>query len=126
MPKTLILNNTVELYRLHASDIVSIEASGNYSILHVMGDENRTVLFQLGQLVQMLNEQLGNEASVFVRIGRGLIVNRRYIYNIHLTRQTIVMRDALGHRYDEIQASREALKKVKDLVAEESGKEDQL
>ena len=116
----------MELLRLHAADVVSIEADGNYSVLHVVGDEKRTVLFQLGQLEQMLGEQLGSEASVFVRVGRGIIVNRRYIYSININRQSIVMRDSYGHRYPELRASHESLKKLKDLVTDESGKEEQL
>ena len=111
---------------MHAADVVSIEADGNYSVLHVVGDEKRTVLFQLGQLEQMLGEQLGSEASVFVRVGRGIIVNRRYIYSININRQSIVMRDSHGHRYPELRASHESLKKLKDLVTDESGKEEQL
>lgn len=124
MHRMLVISNTVELVRLHTADIVSIEADGNYSVLHIVGDEKRTVIVQLGQLERMMGEQLAEEAVNFIRIGRGLIVNKNYIYYINLNLQHIVMRDGLGHRYPPMHASLESLKKLKELVEGDSGKED--
>lgn len=124
MSRILIINNTVELLRLHAADIVYIEANGNYSVLHVVGSEPQTILYQLGQLEQTMGQQLAEEASKFVRLGRGFIVNRNYIYNINLSLQFLVMRDAQGHCYPKLRASHDALKKLKELMASDSGKED--
>jgi DNA-binding LytR/AlgR family response regulator len=124
MSRILIINNTVELLRLRAADIVYVEAEGNYSKLHIVGDEQRTMLIQLGQLEQMMGEQLADEAAMFVRVGRGFIVNRNYIYNINLSSQYLIMRDAQGRCYPKLRISHDALKKLKDLVASDSGKED--
>lgn len=112
----LIISNTVEVVRLAPDDVVCIEADGNYSTLHIAGEEERTVLFQLGQLERMMSEQLGEKAAVFIRIGRGLIINRNYIYYINPNRSLLVMRDPMGHRYSMTKASHESLKKLKELV----------
>lgn len=125
MSRILIINNTVELLRIHAADIVYVEAEGNYSKLYIIGGEQQTMLIQLGQLEQMMREQLADEAAMFVRVGRGYIVNRNYIYNINLSLQFLVMRDAQGHCYPKLRMSHDALKKLKVLVASDCGKEDQ-
>ena len=59
MKPQLIISNTAELVRLHSEDILSIEADGNYSNLYIVGEEERMVLGQLGQLERMIGEQLG-------------------------------------------------------------------
>ena len=119
MSHILIISNTVELLRLYATDVVCIEADGNYSVIHIAGDEQRMVQFQLGMLEQMMGAQLAEEAMAFIRVGRGLIVNRDYIYSINLARQSIVMRDKRGKRNLELRASHEALKKLKELIESE-------
>lgn len=116
MKRQLIISNTAELIRLHTEDILCIEADGNYSTLHVMGDEKRVVLFQLGQLELMISTQLGEEAEAFVRIGRSLIVNRNYIYYINPSRQILLLRDPSGRRYETQKASHDSLKKLKELI----------
>lgn len=121
----LIISNTAELVRLAPEDLVCIEADGNYSILHIAGEEERTVLFQLGQLERMMSEQLAEKAAAFIRIGRGLIINRNYIYYINPNRSLLVMRDPMGHRYDMSKASHESLKKLKELVEGGMGKDDE-
>ena len=121
MKRQLIINNTAELVRLCAEDIVSIEADGNYSTLFVVGEEKRVVLFQLGQLERMMAEQLAEEAEAFIRIGRSLIINRNYIYYINLNRQQLLLRDSNGRRYETVKVSHESLRKLKDLI---EGKEE--
>ena len=116
MNRELIISNTAELIRLHAEDIVSIEADGNYSTLYIIGEEKRVVLFQLGQLERMIGEQLGEEAVPFVRIGRSLIINLNYIYYINLNRQVLLLREPNGHRHETLKVSHESLKKLKDLI----------
>ena len=116
MKRQLIISNTAELIRLHAEDIVSIEADGNYSTLYIVGEEKRVVLFQLGQLERMMAEQLAEEAEAFVRIGRSLIINRKYIYYINLNRQQLMLRDTIGHQHETLKVSRESLKKLKELI----------
>ena len=121
MKHQLIISNTAELVRLHAEDIVSIEAEGNYSTVYVVGEGRRLVLFQLGQLERMIGEQLVEEAEAFIRIGRSLIINRNYIYYINLNRQQLLLRDPSGRQYETIKVSHESLRKLKDLI---EGKEE--
>lgn len=116
MKRQLTISNTAELVRLYAEDIVSIEADGNYSTIFIVGDEQRVVLFQLGQLERMIGEQLGEEAEAFIRIGRSLIINRNYIYYINLNRQLLLLREPSGRRHETMKVSHESLKKLKKLI----------
>ncbi len=122
MKHQLIISNTNELVRLHADEIVSIEADGNYSTLYIAGGEKRVVLFQLGQLEHMMSDQLAEEAETFVRIGRSLIINRNYIYYLNINRQQLMLRDPNGQRYETPRVSHESLRKLKELIDEENVK----
>ena len=119
MKPQLIISNTVELVRLHSEDILSIEADGNYSNLYIVGEEERMVLGQLGQLERMIGEQLGEEASAFIRVGRSLIINRNYIYYINPGRQVLIMRDPNGRKHEIKKASHESLKNLKEFIERE-------
>ena len=119
MKPQLIISNTVELVRLHSEDILSIEADGNYSNLYIVGEEERMVLGQLGQLERMIGEQLGEEASAFIRVGRSLIINRNYIYYINPSHLVLIMRDPYGRKHEIKKASHESLKNLKEFIERE-------
>lgn len=119
MKPQLIISNIAELVRLHSEDILSIEADGNYSNLYIVGEEERMVLGQLGQLERMIGEQLGEEASAFIRVGRSLIINRNYIYYINPGRQVLIMRDPNGRKHEIKKASHESLKNLKEFIERE-------
>ena len=116
MKHLLVVSNTIELVRLYAEDIVCIEADGNYSTFILVGGDRRLVLFQLGQLERMMGEQLAEEAGVFVRVGRSLIVNCNYIHFINLNRQQLLLRDTSHHQHETQKASLESLKKLKEFI----------
>lgn len=59
MKLEIIISNATDLLRVSALDIICIKAEGNYSTIIISDGEERLVLFQLGQLEQMINEQLG-------------------------------------------------------------------
>ena len=63
----------------------------------------------------MINEQLGAEASMFIRIGRGVIINREYLYAINLPKQHMILRAPSGYKVD-LTASKESLRQLKMLV----------
>lgn len=112
MQYEVIISNATDLLRLSALDIMGIKADGNYSVIILNDGEERLVLFQLGQLEQMFNEQLGTDASIFIRIGRGIIMNREYLYAINLPKQQLTLRAPSGHKVH-LGASKESLKLLK-------------
>lgn len=115
MQYEIIISNKTDLLRLSALDIMGVKADGNYSVIILNDGEERLVLFQLGQLEQIFNTQLGDDASIFIRIGRGIIMNREYLYAINLPRQQLTLRAPSGHKVT-LSASKEALRQLKDYI----------
>ena len=84
MPKNyLIIATATDLVRIAPDKIVFISSDGNYCNLVQADNETRLLTFQLGQIATMIHEQLGKEGDLFVRIGRGLVINRN-LFNFAL------------------------------------------
>lgn len=115
MQLEIIISNTTDLLRVSALDIICIKAEGNYSTIVMNDGEGHLVLFQLGQLEQLINEQLGADASLFIRVGRGVIINREYLYSINLPKQSLVLRAPSGYK-EPLTVSRESLRQLKIFV----------
>ena len=115
MGEHLIISTVNDLLRVRHDKIVYISSDGNYSQLLLEGGDKRVVTIQLGQIERLIYDQLGQNKSDFIRIGRSLIVNRRYIFYIHMSRQQLVLCDNNNERYT-LQASKEALRQLKQLI----------
>ncbi len=76
------------------------------------------ISYQLGQVEKMLASQLGSEGSVFIRIGKSLIINRSYIYYINVPKQKLTLSDVESFSHT-VAASKEALKQLKELLEKE-------
>ena len=111
----LVISRGTELLRVLADRLIYIEADGNYS--HVVTQDGRRAMvsFQLGQIEDLIDQQLGDAGSRFSRVGRGLIINMDYIYSIDISKQSVVLSDCLRFRH-ELTASREVLIKLKAYV----------
>ena len=110
----LIISTSNELLRVAAAHIIYISSDGNYSNLLMSGGEIRMVTFQLGQLEDMINKQLPDMSSMFIRIGRSLIININHIYHINVARQQLLLKDR-DNTYT-LSASKEALKSLKEFI----------
>ena len=111
----LVISKGTELLRVPLSALMYVSAEGNYSIV-VTKDAHKTLMsLQLGQIENLISEQLGSSASIFIRAGRGLIINIDYINYIDVAKQLLVLSDCEGSRH-ELSASREVLIKLKEFV----------
>lgn len=119
MKKSIVISNTNELVRVAPERVVYFASDGNYStmVLHDMSEYVFTM--NLAHCQELLERQLGHDASTFIRIGKQLIVNREYIYKINLNRQKLILSDILLTQDFELSASREALKQLKALLESE-------
>ena len=111
----LIISNTTDLLRIMPDDILCVEAEGNYSKVYSIDGDSVLVSFQLGQVENKMATQLGSNATDFIRVGRGVIINRNYIFSISLGRAQIALKAPRGKKHT-IEASRESLKVLKQLV----------
>lgn len=113
--KHLIISKGTEFLRIPPERLVFISSDGNYSTITTLDNRNRLVAFQLGHLEDLIGEQLGDEGSIFLRLGRSLIVNTQYIFHIDIAKQELILSDCAGC-YHELSASREVLIKLKSYI----------
>lgn len=116
MPAThIIISKGTEFLRIPQDKLVYISSDGNYSNVVTADNRQRLVAFQLGQIEDMIGEQMGDQGSNFLRIGRKLIINTDYLYSIDITTQQLILSDCAGC-YHELSASREVLIKLKAYI----------
>ena len=113
----ILVRTSVELSRILTDRIVYVHSDGNYSTFVIANGEERTVTLQLGEIEELMTEQLEGNVNNFIRIGRCLIVNYNYIYHINVSRQQLILSDNATFTYT-LSASKEALKKLKEYVEE--------
>lgn len=118
MSRYLIISTSNDLVRIAPDCIVYVASDGNYSTLVQTDGEMRMLSYQLGQIERIIASQLGAEGSQFIRIGKGLIINRSYIYYINAARQKLTLSDTRTFNHT-VSASKEALKQLKDLLEKE-------
>ena len=81
MKDVLIISKGAELVRVPLCNLVFIQANANYSEIVTLNGKRTLVSFQLGQIEDMIEEQLGEDSGDFLRIGRGYIINSAYAPN---------------------------------------------
>ncbi len=118
MKKHLIISTSTDLVRIAPDRIIYIASDGNYSTIVQTDGEMRTLALQLGHIERLLDTQLSRDSNIFFRLGKSLIVNRSYIYYINPSKQKLTLSDAATFSHS-ITASKEALKKVKELIEKE-------
>lgn len=117
----IIISKGTELHRFPLDALVCIEADGNYSYATTLDGKKTLICLQLGQIEVLMSQQLGEDFTNFLRIGRGLIINTEYIYHIDISKKLLIMSDC-RHLKIELSASREVLIKLK-LFLEETVRE---
>lgn len=112
MPSCLTIANDKEFYQFRSDKIIYVTSDGNYSTIHMGDQDARLVTLQLGQIENLLGEQLGPEKEKFIRIGRSLIVNSDYIYHVYPRKKELLLSDS-DHIKVQLEASVEALNSLK-------------
>ena len=113
--KELILNNSgTEMIKVRPSDIIYIEAEGNYCTMHLSGGYSQQLWFNRQKFIAIINEQLSTEKPVFIVVGRSFIVNITYIYRVNPIQGDLVLYDSANPSQIKLHASQEALNKIKE------------
>ena len=115
----LYLNSRDELLRLDVDNIVYFESDGNYTNVVMTNKLKNKVACNLSTIESILSKRLGEKSFSYMRIGKRFIVNLRFIHSICIHKQQMVVSDCLHFAY-QLPISKEALKKVKDIIVSES------
>ena len=113
--KHIVISKGTELLRVPADRLMYISSDGNYSNVVTLDGRTRLVSLQLGQIEDLIGEQMGDGGENFLRLGRSLIINIDYIYFIDVAKQQLVLSDCNGS-WHELTASREVLIKLKAYI----------
>lgn len=116
----LMISTATETVRLRGENVVCITSDGNYSHINAIGGESFIVASQLGQIERLIGEQLRYSFGHFIRIGRGLIINMRYLCYINVPKQKLYLLDSYGKKYVQ-NASRDALIQLKNITETSKG-----
>ncbi len=108
------------MLRVPPERLVYISADGNYSNVHTQDGRHEIVSFQLGQIEDMIGNQLGDDGNQFIRLGRGFIINMDYVHLIDVSLKRLVLSDCAGF-YQELEPSREVLIKLKAYLEATAG-----
>jgi DNA-binding LytR/AlgR family response regulator len=115
MIKNLFFNSRDEALRVNIENVVFFEGDGGYTYIVSANKLRSCVGMNLHTMEETLAKQLGDSASVFLRIGKRYIINSNYIYQIKLVKQQLVLSDQHTFAF-QLTASREALRKLKMLL----------
>lgn len=115
----LRISTSTEMVRVATEEIVYVRADGNYSDLMLTNGRSRKMTFQIHFFDDVFKQLHRN---MFVRVGRSLIVNKRYIYVINLTDQMMSFSgQQIKSEIAPVRVSREALKMLKEQLENEKG-----
>lgn len=113
--KHIVISKGTELLRVPADRLMYVSSDGNYSNVYTLDGKNRLICMQLGQIEDLIGEQLGDNGGNFLRLGRSLIINTDYIFLIDVAKQQLILSDCKGS-WHELTASREVLIKLKAYI----------
>lgn len=109
-----------ELVRINASRLVYVASDGNYSTMVLHDRTEQLFTLNLGAVQGIIEKQLGDNASFFIRIGKCLIINKDYVYKINPNKQMLILSDGAHNAAFTLSASKEALRQLKQLFEKES------
>lgn len=117
MNKYIYINNRDELVRLDCAKIVYMEGDGNYTNIVLINKQKTSVCMNLSEMQRLISESLREQASIFVRVGKRFIVNMNFIYKVQPLHQSLIVTDGIHFAF-QLGISKEALRKLKDLLIE--------
>ena len=118
---TLIIKNKSESLYLRLTDILYIEADGNYSnIYFVDGSVLKALSYQRAEISRMIQERFPEVwARSFAYLGRSYIINLNYILRIQPKKHVLTFRINMfgSHKKTSIKAPTKALNELSERLA---------
>lgn len=111
----IVFNFRDELVSVDTDMIAAIKAEGNYSLVVYINEYKLTLSLGISKLYDILKER-NNEGTSFVRVGRSIIINHRYLQRIDMIKQLVVLTDKGKHEL-RVKVPKNELRHYKDAVA---------
>ncbi len=113
MKELILPNSGTELLKVHPSDIIYIEADGNYCRMFLTGGFEQQLWFNRQRFIAIISEQMKSEKPMFVVVGRSYIINMSFIYRINPVQGELILFDSANPSQTTLHASQEALNNLK-------------
>lgn len=118
----IYFNSRDELLKVDLNRVVYFEAETNYTKIVLSNGLSNLVLMNLGKMEELLSVRTKEDSRSFARIGKRYIVNMSYIYRINVLKQELTLSDQRFFSQT-LSISKDALKKLKELMSPSSAKE---
>ena len=103
---------------LFVDNIAYILADGNYTKIGYIGGLTTVLSLGISKIEAMLSRAYPKGTiSPFIRLGRSVIINQMFLYNINLQKQHVVLSDCLKNSIT-LKLPKPLLKKYKDMVSQ--------
>lgn len=110
------MSNNALLVRVSNNDIAYISSDGSYTTMKLINGEDYTFSFNLSSFERIIEQQLKNSAKMFIRVGRGLLINSNFIYVININKQELILANTSSPVKYTLHVSKEALRGLKSLI----------
>lgn len=113
----ICINTRDELNLIDLDLVACIHASGNYSNIMYIDGNKIMVSVGLSQFETIIKDAINKQrmANTFVRLGRSVIVNNRYLSQINILKQKLTLSDRGTHAY-QLTVPKSLLKNYKELI----------
>ena len=109
----LNISTSIELVRVQTDDIVFVQADENYSDVYLFNGKPHKMTFKLKFFEDAF---LQLQYNFFIRVGKSLIENKKYIYVINISTQELLLSGSRLSVEFKLRASKDALKELKDQI----------
>ena len=124
--KKICLNNRDEMIMLFVDNIAYIMADGNYTKICYIGGMTTVLSFGISKVETLVSASYADgEVSPFVRLGRSVIINQWFLYDINVLKQHLVLSDCMKNTIT-LKLTKPLLKKYKDMVSKSTIKKNEL
>ncbi|WP_278910223.1 hypothetical protein [Leyella stercorea] len=114
--KKICINNRDEMIILFVDNIAYIMADGNYTKICYIGGLFTVLSLGISKIEAMLSQAYPKgTTSSFIRLGRSVIINQMFLYDINILKQHLVLSDCLKNSVT-LKLPKPLLKKYKDMV----------
>lgn len=103
------------MIKVKLEKVAYFESDSNYCHAVFINGAKATLLTSLVNIEQLISERFRGEDPLFIRIGKRFIVNRRFIFQINIPKQKLMLSDFVSPLILELSISKEALKNLKHL-----------
>lgn len=113
----ICINTRDELNLIDLDLVACVSASGNYSNVMYIDGNKLMVSVGLSLFERIIRDAVAKQqaANTFVRLGRSVIVNNRYLSQINILKQKLTLSDRGTHAYN-LTVPKNLLKSYKELI----------